>query len=245
MRKKARGLYLPLNTLKPVAPEIWLADGPPVAFYGMNFPTRMTVIRVAGKLWVHSPIALDEALLGEMAALGPIGWLIAPNPIHYVSLNAWAKRFPKAEVYAAPGVAERARKFNVPVPPHEVLTDTAPEDYASDICQRVVKGHKFLHEVVFFHKSSKTLILTDLIENFEAEKVGKVKAFLMRFAGILAPDGKAPLDMRATFRNKGKAREVIREVASWAPERVILSHGRWYAENGTEELKRAFRWLNL
>ena len=27
------------------------------------------------------------------------------------------------------------------------------------------------------------------------------------------------------------------------PERVIIAHGRWYDANGTEELKRAFRWL--
>ncbi|WP_460273997.1 DUF4336 domain-containing protein [Celeribacter sp. ULVN23_4] len=240
-----RGLYLPLNTLKPVAPEIWIADGPSVPFYGINFPTRMTVIRVAGKLWVHSPIAIDEGLLAEMADLGPIGWLIAPNPIHYVSLNIWAQRFPEAQVLAAPGVKARAAKFGIPVPPHEVLTDVAPTGYASDIRQRVVKGHRFLHEVVFFHDSSKTLILTDLIENFESQKVGKVKAFLMRLAGILDSDGKAPIDMRNTFKSKREARKVIRAVISWQPDRVILSHGRWYDKNGTEELKRAFRWLGV
>ncbi|WP_370628933.1 DUF4336 domain-containing protein [Celeribacter sp. PS-C1] len=246
---KPENLYPPLNTLKPVGPdvdsEIWLADGPPVPFYGMNFPTRMTVVRVDGKLWVHSPIALDEGLLDEMAALGPIGWLIAPNPIHYVSLNAWHKRFPGAAVLAAPGVKERARKFNIPVPPHEILTDEAPEGYAHAIRQRVVKGHRFLHEVVFFHESSRTLILTDLIENFEAEKVGPFRAVLTHLAGILDPDGKAPADMRATFKSKKKARAVMREVIGWEPEKVILSHGRWYSENGTEELKRAFRWLRL
>lgn len=236
-------LYTPLNTLKPVGPEIWIADGPAVPFYGISFPTRMTVIRVDGRLWVHSPIALDDGLLAEMAALGPVAWLIAPNPIHYVSMDSWSKRFPDAEVLAAPGVKERAAKFGVPFPRHTVLTDAAPEGYAQDIRQRVVKGHRVLHEVVFFHESSKTLVLTDMIENFEAEKVGKVKAVFMRLAGILDPDGKAPIDMRNSFKSKKKARAVIREVISWAPEKVILSHGRWYDRDGTEELKRAFRWL--
>lgn len=144
-----------------------------------------------------------------------------------------------------PGVAARARKFNIPFPAHQVLGDEAAEGYAAEVRQRVVPGHRFLHEVVFFHEGSKILILTDLIENFEAAKVGKLQAFLFRLTGILDPDGKAPADMRATFRSKAKARDVMREVIGWAPDRVILSHGRWYDRDGVAELRRAFRWLNL
>ncbi|MCP5170337.1 MAG: hypothetical protein H6999_11365 [Hahellaceae bacterium] len=29
----------------------------------------------------------------------------------------------------------------------------------------------------------------------------------------------------------------------WQPERIILAHGRWYAHDGTAELRRAFRWV--
>lgn len=243
-------LYEPLGTLKQIGPEIWIADGPPVQFYGVGFPTRMTVIRI-GKgtrnvgLWVHSPIAIDAELQVELEALGPVRWLIGPNPLHYVSLATWKKRFPDADVYAAPGVKARAKKYNINVPAHQVLNDEAPWDWASAITQRVVHGHKFLHEVVFHHALSNTLILTDLIENFEPHKVGKFKALLFKIAGTLDPDGKAPMDMRATFKSKKKARKVIEELISWAPERIIISHGRWYRENGVRELRRAFRWLGI
>lgn len=243
-------LYEPLGTLKQIGPEIWIADGPPVQFYGVGFPTRMTVIRIDKGtrnvgLWVHSPIAIDSELQIELEALGPVRWLIGPNPLHYVSLTTWKKRFPDANVYAAPGVQARAQEYNIKVPQHEVLTDEAPWDWASAIRQRVVHGHKFLHEVVFYHELSNTLVLTDLIENFEPHKVGKFKALLFKLAGNADPDGKAPLDMRMTFKNKNKARAVIQELISWAPERVIISHGRWYTQDGTAELKRAFRWLGL
>jgi hypothetical protein len=30
---------------------------------------------------------------------------------------------------------------------------------------------------------------------------------------------------------------------AWKPEKVIMAHGRWYERGGTEELRRAFRWL--
>jgi hypothetical protein len=29
----------------------------------------------------------------------------------------------------------------------------------------------------------------------------------------------------------------------WAPERIILAHGRWYPRDGVAELERAFRWV--
>lgn len=243
-------LYEPLGTLKQIGPEIWIADGPPVQFYGVNFPTRMTVIRITAStgdvgLWVHSPIAIDANLQTELDALGPVRWLIGPNPLHYVSLAEWKKHYPSADVFAAPGVKARAKKYNIFVPQHQVLSDEAPQDWAQSIDQRVVHGHKFLHEVVFYHALSKTLILTDLIENFEAHKVGKFKAFMFKLAGNLDPDGKAPADMRMTFKSKAKARKVIEELISWGPEQVIISHGRWYPENGVSELKRAFRWLGL
>lgn len=243
-------LYEPLGTLKQIGPEIWIADGPPVQFYGVGFPTRMTVIRIgngtpAAGLWVHSPIAIDAELQVELNTLAPVRWLIGPNPLHYVSLGAWKKHYPAADVFAAPGVTARAQKNNIRVPEHQVLNDEAPQDWAASILQRVVHGHKFLHEVVFYHELSKTLILTDLIENFEMHKVGKFKAFLFKIAGNLDPDGKAPMDMRATFKSKSKARKVIEELISWGPERIIISHGRWYRENGVAELKRAFRWLEL
>ena len=31
------GTYEPLNTLKPVAEDIWIVDGPAIRFYGMPF----------------------------------------------------------------------------------------------------------------------------------------------------------------------------------------------------------------
>ena len=54
--------YTPLNTLRPVAPGIWIIDGPVIhmaaAGLRMPFSTRMTVVMLRdGGLWCHSPIA--------------------------------------------------------------------------------------------------------------------------------------------------------------------------------------------
>jgi hypothetical protein len=45
------------------------------------------------------------------------------------------------------------------------------------------------------------------------------------------------------FGQKEQARSSLQRMLQWNPEKVILSHGRWYENNGTAELRRAFRWL--
>ncbi|MBD1917252.1 MULTISPECIES: hypothetical protein [Cyanophyceae] len=58
------------------------------------------------------------------------------------------------------------------------------------------------------------------------------------------PNGKAPLDLRMTFwGRKAQARKGYEQMLAWAPEKIILAHGRWFPENGLAELERAFQWL--
>lgn len=100
-------------------------------------------------------------------------------------------------------------------------------------------------EVVFFHRHSRTLILTDLIENFEPSKLsGWLERALTWLGGVQDPDGQMPRDMRLTYRRqKASLRAAVEKLISWNPERIVLAHGRWYDHDGTAELQRAFRWL--
>jgi hypothetical protein len=50
--------------------------------------------------------------------------------------------------------------------------------------------------------------------------------------------------MRATFiGHKDSLKRAVDQMIAWQPDRVIISHGRWYDTNATEELKRAFAWV--
>ena len=237
--------YEPLNTLKPVAPDLWVIDGPAIRFYGMGFPTRATVVRLEnGVLWVHSPTHLTQDLVEELQALGPVRHLIAPNWIHYAWMEYWQAAFPEAEAWAAPGVVERARRHGKALRFDHELGEAAPPEWAGQIEQLLVKGSAVHREVVFLHRASRTLILTDLIENFEPAKCPWWVRPLLRLGGIADPDGSMPRDMRLTFR-KGRAelRAAVKTMIAWGPERIILAHGRWYDRDGVAELKRAFRFV--
>jgi hypothetical protein len=237
--------YEPLDTLKPVGPGIWIVDGPAIRFYGMPFSTRATVVRLEnGDLWVHSPTRLDEGLRAELAALGPVRHLVAPNWIHYAYVAEWQAAFDGTRAWAAPGVAERARKRGVPISFDADLGDEAEAPWAGQIDQMIVRGSRIHHEAVFFHRASRTLILTDLIENFEPANLPWWMRVFAGLAGIADPDGQMPRDMRATFfRREDQLRAAVERMIAWAPERVILAHGRWYKSDGVAELRRAFRFL--
>jgi len=239
--------YDPLNVLKPVAQDIWIVDGPTIrfGFFGIRlpFPTRTTLIRLkSGDLFVHSPGHMTEDLRAEVNGLGRVAHLIAPNRIHYWWVGSWAAAYPDALAYAAPRVRERAAPHGIAI--DRDLGDEPDPAWAGEIDQIAVAG-SFLTEIVFFHRASRTLILTDLVQNYEAPRLhGPILRFLARRIGVVDPDGTMPVDLRATFRGRrAEVRAAVRQMIAWAPERVILAHGRWYAENGVAELRRAFRWV--
>ena len=175
MSRPELSLYEPLYTLKEVDQNIWIVDGDLIQMdmkiFNLPFQTRMTVIKLNdGKLWIHSPIAPNEKLFTELDALGRVAYLISPNKIHYAYIEDWKKRYPYAQAWSSPGVEERAKSQNVMVEFDAPLTDKAPDLWSDEIDQLIFKGSSVIEEVVFFHKSTKTLIVTDLIENFEPEK---------------------------------------------------------------------------
>lgn len=242
-------MYAPLFVIKTVADNIWLADGPAISFYGLPFPTRMTIVRLDnGGLWLHSPIAFRPQLLAQIQQLGPVQHLVAPNWLHYAYLPEWQQACPTALVWLSPGVQQRALSRHLQLHGDFDLgftTDSlAATQWPQDLCTLLVGGSKVHQEVVFFHPASRTLILTDLIENFELEKCPLWSRPLFWLAGNYDPDGKAPLDMRWSFR-KGKValRLAVQQMLAWQPKRLILAHGRWYPDNAVAELLRAFRWV--
>lgn len=237
--------YAPLNVLKPVAPDLWIVDGPEITFawLGLKLPftSRMTVIRLSnGGLILLSPVEYSSELRSALEALGPIQFLVAPNSLHYWWIPEWMTQLPGVPVLAIPGLEKRAKR---PVRVDQLLMDRQ-SPWPEDIDLLVVKGD-VLTEAVFFHRRSRTLILTDLIENFELKRIhGWFFRMLVRLSGAADPDGKTPIGMQLTFFRSGPAlRKAVRQMIVWAPDRIVIAHGRWYEKDGVKELRRAFRWV--
>ena len=236
--------YPPLNVLKPVAQGVWIVDSGPLRIMGLPMPVRMTVIRLAsGDLWLHSPTRHDETLRRDLERHGRIRHLVAPNNAHWTFVQEWQRRCPDAVTWAAPGLRDRAQVKKSGLRLDHDLAGEAPPDWAGEIEQVTVPGAGFC-EVAFFHAPSRTLVLTDLIVNFEADKLPLPMRLMARLTGVLAPDGKAPGYVRLLIRAKRRAAAAAAaRLVAWRPERVVFSHGRWFDRDGAAALERSFRWL--
>ncbi|OYX40258.1 MULTISPECIES: DUF4336 domain-containing protein [unclassified Sphingomonas] len=237
--------YEPQLTPQRIADRIWTVDGPEVAyrFAGLTLPcpTRMTIVQLAdGQLWLHSPTAYTGALGEQVAALGTVAWIVAPNSFHYCHIAAWAAAFPEAACHVSPDLAP---KLTVTLPAHSLLDDTAPMAWASEIDQLLVRAGSFT-EAVFFHRHARTLIVTDLMQNFEASRIGRrFNRLVLQIGGATGPRGTTSMDVRhAARKHHAVIRAAAVQMAAWNPARIILSHGKCYDHNVQEELATAFAW---
>ena len=240
-------LYEPINLYKPVAANIGTVDGPfeylTVAELRLPLPftTRMTVLHLEnGDLILHSPIAFDERLATEIQALGTVRHLVSPNQFHYAHIGEWQKAFPGAVAWASPGVRQRARARHVDVHFTRDLEAEPPGEWRRELDQTLMPGGIF-KEFVFFHKASKTLILTDTIINLELDKLVEPWRTATKLSGMYHPRGQIFLGMRLPLLlQRKKAKVAIRKIQSWEPERIVLSHGRCFDANADEVLGRTF-----
>ena len=241
-------LYEPINVYKPLAPDIGIVDGPfeYLTVGGIRLPlpftTRRTVVRLSnGDLFLHSPIKFDKRLAKELNGLGRIRHLVSPNQFHYAHIGEWAKAFPETISWASPRVRQRARSRRVDVDFTKDLDARAPEEWRGEIDQLLFPGGYF-KEFIFFHKASSTLILTDAIINIELDKVSEPWRTATKLTGMYHPNGQIFFGMRLPLLfQRRRAKAAIGKIHSWQPQRILLSHGRYFDADADEAIQRIFR----
>lgn len=236
--------YEPLNVPKPVADGVWIVDGPEIRMsmgpLKVPFPTRMTIVALPDGLWLHSPIALTDELAAAVSELGKVRWLIAPSWLHYAAVDQWRVHFPDAESWGAAGIVERAKAKGIGIILDRQLgRDPAPW---ADRFETFAIRSRFGEEVEFFHRDSRVLILTDLIENFSPQRVAPIWRLFLRLAGNLGPLGGTPRDYRAAMQDHPAIGRQVREMIALQPKAVILAHGDCYLDNPVPRLRKALDW---
>lgn len=229
------------STLQWMSDGIWTASGDVVtAVAGFHYPTRMMVIRLEDdRLWVWSPVALDEALKREIDALGEVAHIVAPNSLHHLGLADWQFAYPAAQLHGAPGMAAQLSdlKFD------GELTDSADPAWAGEIDQVVVRGNRITTEVVFFHRASGTVIFTDLIQHLPDDWYSGWRRWVARWDRMTGPEPAVPGKFRLAFRDRKLARAAIDRILAWPVTTVLFAHGEPVRDNAHAFLKRAFAWL--
>jgi hypothetical protein len=230
--------------LERFGPDIWIADGGTVSFFGYDYPTRMAVIRLeSGGLWLWSPVEAKPDLVEAVRALGRVEHLVSPNKLHHLFLADWKAEFPAAKLWGTGSIAKRFPRLDFA----GELTDRPPKDWSGDIDQFHFTNSPFLDEVEFFHRKSRTAIIADLSQPFSRKWLDAHWPWWLRWLapriGMVEGKGYAPIEIRSTFFRRAEGRAKMKRLIAEDPERVVVAHGKLVRSDGAAFLRRAFAWL--
>jgi hypothetical protein len=220
--------------LKQIAPDLWhMEAGMQTA--GIPFTSRMTVVRLAdGRVWIHSPVRFGPEVRAQIAGLGDVAWIVAPNRAHHMFMGRCKQAFPDARLYGAPGL-ERKRWDLADL--HR-LQDSVEPEWAADLEQVLVRGIPVMNEVVWFHKASATLIATDLLQcwcgrlDWRADAYARLTGVRNRFD--------LPRTVRLATRDRTAAAASTQAVLRWPFTRVITAHNAIVEQDAHAAVERAF-----
>jgi hypothetical protein len=203
--------------------QIWLCNYP-VRLAGTRFGARMTVIRLAsGRILLHSPCDITEALAEEIATLGPVAHIVVPGNFHHLHATSAQAAFPDAKTWICPGVQTRRPALRYDA----VLGDVAPTEWFGEIDQVLVQGTRIMREVAMYHRASRTLILVDLIENFTdaTPDTGASLKFLFKYVLRMWGHPRPAPEYRMGWGDRAAAAQSLRRILAWDFQRIVLSHG--------------------
>lgn len=161
--------------------QMWTLDQK-FGILDVQVPLRMTVIRLsAGGLFIYNPIAATQECLGMVQDLvdkyGPVKYMALGSVAleHKVYAGVMAQKFPSAQIYVQPG--QYSFPSNLPIPflgfPEGRTFDIpatiaeAPEEWKQDFdfltLGPIISRDGAFGETVFFHKGTKTLLVTDTV----------------------------------------------------------------------------------
>jgi len=216
--------------MTPISDHIWTVDGE-LSLLGSPFGVRMTIVRLSnGSLWIHSPISWAEEYREQLDELGQVAYLIAPNNGHNKWLLEWHEQFPTAQVYVTPGTPKKKQ-----VSEARQLTGSV-DAWQADLDGKQIPAITFFDEVVFLHHASRSLIVTDIIQNHINRPspkglAGIIDRYLLRPMGAEGISTAVPLKIPGTIKNKEQPAQFLQEVLAWDFERIIPCHGDIIEQN--------------
>ena len=220
--------------LEEVGPDLHTASAP-LRFLGAEVGTRMTVVRLSdGDLVLISPCAIDDALAAEIDALGRVRAIVAPNAFHHLYYGAACERYPDASAYYARGVEKKLASIPRDAAPLDADT---PALFSDELEHLYVPGIPQVNEVVFFHRRSRTLILTDLLFHFE-EGPGGWTSFFLWLDGALGNLAFSRVFGLAT-RDRPALRGALSRILDWDFDRLVVAHGANIPAGAKERVRAA------
>ena len=217
---------------------IWTFDYP-VHYAGLDFLSRMTVIRlIDNTLLLHSPCEITASVKAMLDQLGEVAYIVAPGSYHYLHIASAQDAYPMARTFICPGIEQKVPGLEF----DEFLCDTVPECWIDDFDLVLVRGAKYMWEVAFYHKPSQTLILVDLIENIgdKTPGVGWGLKLWWKLVFRMWNHPKPAPEYQLGWKDKVAARQSLQHILNWDFKRVIMAHGDLIDHDAKEVVRAAW-----
>ena len=225
-----------MSELKEIAQDLWSVTIHS-KFMLFHVGTRMTVVRLNnGELMLYSPVTITPSLKQEIDQLGKVAHIVCPNSFHHMYAGQALSIYPNAMLHG-PAPLHKKRKdlsFNA------VLNEIPHSDWQDQLIPLSIDG-SLMHETVFFHTQSKTLLTCDIVENFESSPHLLTRIWL-KLGGC---HGRIswPIILRLVYINRRAARKSFEKLFELPFTKVILAHGDIIEVDAKDKLKGGLSWL--
>lgn len=220
--------------LKAIAPNIWHVQHS-FSAYGLPVSSRMTIVRLNnGGLWLHSPVPLNSKVREELDRLGNVEYIVAPSKTHHLFISECLATFPEAKLFGAPGLRSKRPDLKTLCE----LTHSVEAKWKDDLDQICFDGIPLGNETVWFHKLSRTLIMTDLCQWWQ----GNLPLAARIFSSITGVRKQlaVPRTVRLVVKDRKAARLSAQKILSWPFERVVVAHNAIIEEGAYAAVEKAF-----
>lgn len=220
--------------------QIWILEYP-IRFAAMDLFGRMTIIKLEnGDLLIHDPCKINESVKSEIDKIGEVKYIVAPGTYHHLFVTEFQQQYPNAETFLCPGLEKKRPDIQF----EWMLGNKADHRWGNEIDQVLVQGSRYISEVAFFHKPSKTLILVDLLENIGDDfqhPVSLLLRFWWKVVYKMWNNPKAAPEYQMGWGRKDIVKQGLDKILSWQAERIILAHGELVENNVDDVLRTAWK----
>jgi hypothetical protein len=173
----------------------------------------------SGGLMLHSVVALNDAELAKMLAIGTPEYMIVPNPLHRLDASVYAERFPKMKVLCPKDAVEKVKK--------KVRVDGTCEDVLPTIgiAFHTVPGIKSTELVYEFgSKENKVAVFCDALMNLP--DLPGFDGKLMKWLGSTGFFGMTKIGKMLLLKNKNQYADWLKAQAKRTDIKAIsVAHG--------------------
>ena len=207
-------------------------------FKNFSLPVRSTVLRLNnGESIMISPIDFTEADWAEIKPHLQVKHIVAPCDLHHLYIRSAKHNLKEAKLWAGKELTLKRNDLNWDyelVPKNWTMTEEVE-------LIPVLGGNT--HEVLFYHKKAKCLVVTDLIFNLHNRK--GFMSWLIQHAFGTWNKPAVSRWFKTTIKNKNEFKITLEKILSLDIEIIVMAHGNIIAENAKGVLTNALRERNL